>query len=137
MCELKGMNVAVLLTERRAESQHHLQVATSHVSPGNIATELHHQARILRDYKRDGDFGTAKYDREHLHVGDHDHHCLGEDAEQEARRLGVQGGQRALQELPDVHHPRPRVGAPPYISGDRTAPGQADGEGHRPSPPRV
>ena len=134
---MKGMNVAVLLTERRAESLHHLQVATSHVSPGNIATELHHQARTLRAHKRDGDLGTVEHDREHLHVGDHDHHHLGKDAEQEARRPGGQGGQRALQKLPDIHHPRPGVGAPPHISGDRNASGSADGEGHRPSPSGV
>ena len=124
-----------LLIERRAEGQHHLHAATSHVSPGSTATEHLHQARIPSVYKRDGHLRTAKYDREHPHVGDHDHRRHGE--EQEARSPGGQGGQRDLQELPDVHQPRPRVGAQPDISGDRTAPGPADGEGHRQSTPRV
>ena len=126
-----------LLIERRAEGQHHLHAATSHVSPGSTATEHLHQARVPRVYKRDGHPRTAKYDREHPHVGDHDHRRHGEDAEQEARSSGGQGGQRDLHQLPDVHQPRPRVGAQPDISGDRTAPGPADGEGHRQSTPRV
>ena len=74
-----------LLIERRAEGQHHLHAATSHVPPGSIATEHLHQARIPRVYKRDGHLRTAKYDREHPHVGDHDHRRHGDDAEQEAR----------------------------------------------------
>ena len=142
-----------LLIERRAEGQHHLHAATSHVSPGSTATEHLHQARVPRVYKRDGHLRTAKYDREHPHVGDHDHRRHGDDAEQEAKSSGGQGGQQArssggqgahrsggqrdLHELPDVHQPRPRVGAQPDISGDRTAPGPADGEGHRQSTPRV
>ena len=103
-----------LLIERRAEGQHHLHAATSHVPPGSTATEHLHQARIPRVYKRDGHLRTAKYDREHPHVGDHDHRRHGEDAEQEARspggqsgqrdpQAGGQVGQRDLHQLQDVH----------------------------------
>ena len=97
----------LLLIQRRAEGQHHLHAATSHVSPGSTATEHLHQARVPRVYKRDGHLRTAKYDREHPHVGDHDHRRHGDDAEQEARSSGGQGGQRDLHQLPDVHQPDP------------------------------
>ena len=128
---MKGMNEA--FSADRAESRGPAPPARGHQScaPGSTATEHLHQVRTPRVYKRDGHLRTAKYDREHPHVGDHDHRRHGEDAEQEARRPGGQGGQRALQKLPDIHHPRPGVGAPPHISGDRTASGSADGEGHR------